>query len=321
MVSTPPPRTPKMPVNRDENLQERSPAPSVDNPQTIPAQSKQLSEAMSDASHTIDYKIRGEIHKHLEVTLNPNETVIAKPKMIMLLEDGIKTETKINEGEHQKKGFFKDIFTQVKRQASGEKLNLTFFTNMNNKKASATFSSTFPGNILPIDLSKVGKTLFYHEGNFLAATKGATIGSGIKKRVTASFSNSRTFNFMKIQGSSLAFIASNGDFIEKTLTKDEIIYVEADSLLAFQPSVQMIIKVLKGAGGIGAPKIFMAILTGPGKVWIQTLPHYRMSETISADMMQLNKAAVKKEQKKMQKQMMKISKKEANKLKNQLKNQ
>jgi uncharacterized protein (TIGR00266 family) len=166
-----------------------------------------------------------------------------------------------------------------KRLLTGESLFTTVFTHRGGGKARVAFAAPVPGAILPIKLSDVGGTLICQKDAFLAAAKGVSIGVQFQRRVMTGLFGGEGFIMQKLEGDGWVFVQMGGTVVERTLAPGEQLHVDTGCLAAYTPSVDF---DLVGAGGVksmffGGEGLFFARLTGPGKVWIQSLPFSRLA--------------------------------------------
>ncbi|MEO5763238.1 MAG: TIGR00266 family protein [Vicinamibacteria bacterium] len=230
----------------------------------------------------IDYTIYGEDMQFVEIELDPGEASVAEAGGMMYMEDGIEMETIFGDGSNQGGGFMGALMGAGKRLLTGESLFMTVFINKGNGKKKVAFGAPYPGTIVPVDLSKVGGELIAQKDSFLCAAKGVSIGIAFQKRLGAGFFGGEGFIMQRLQGDGLAFVHAGGTLHERSLAPGEKLRVDTGCIVAFQPTVDYDIQYvgkIKSAlfGGEG---LFFATLTGPGKIWLQSLPLSRMANRI-----------------------------------------
>jgi uncharacterized protein (TIGR00266 family) len=234
--------------------------------------------------HEIDYKIFGEDLQFVEVELDPNEATVAEAGGMMYMEDGIEMETIFGDGSKQSQagGFLGALMGAGKRLLTGESLFMTVFLNRSSQKKRVAFGAPYPGRIVPIHLAEIGGELIAQKDSFLAAAKGVAIGIAFQKKLGVGLFGGEGFIMERLQGDGWAFVHAGGMLTERTLAPGEILRVDTGCIVAFQPSVNYDIQFvgkIKSAlfGGEG---LFFATLTGPGRVWLQSLPLSRMANRI-----------------------------------------
>ena len=233
-------------------------------------------------AHEIDYHIYGEELQYVEIELDPQETVIAEPGSFLMMHEGIEMKTIFGDGSGKEQGMFSKILGAGKRVLTGEKLFMTAFTHTGYDKAKVSFASPYPGKIIPIDLNNYGHKIICQKDAFLCAAKGAQVGIEFTRRLGRGFFGGEGFIMQKIEGDGMAFLHAGGYIVEKTLEVGENLRVDTGCLVGFTQRVDYDIEFVRGIKNavFGGEGLFFATLTGPGKVWIQTLPISRLADRI-----------------------------------------
>jgi uncharacterized protein (TIGR00266 family) len=236
------------------------------------------------AMDVIDYDIFGDDMQYVEVELDPGEAAVGEAGMMMFMQDGIDMETVFGDGSAAQAGLMGKLMGAGKRLLTGESLFTTVFANQANVKRRVAFAAPYPGKIIPIDLKSIGGTLICQKDSFLCAAKGVSLGIAFQKRLGVGFFGGEGFILQKLEGDGMVFFHAGGTLAEKTLAPGEVLRVDTGCIAAMQPSVDFDIQFvgkLKTAlfGGEG---MFFTKLTGPGKVWLQTLPFSRLANRILA---------------------------------------
>lgn len=235
--------------------------------------------------HEIDYKIYGDDMQFVEVELDPNEATVAEAGGMMYMDDGIEMETIFGDGSSQQKsGFMGALMGAGKRLLTGESLFMTVFLNRSTQKRKVAFGAPYPGKIIPVHLSEIGGVLIAQKDSFLAAAKGVSVGIAFQKRLGVGLFGGEGFIMQRLEGDGWAFVHAGGTLLERTLLPGEKLRVDTGCIVAMQPSVDYDIQYvgkIKTAlfGGEG---LFFATLTGPGRVWLQSLPLSRLANRIVA---------------------------------------
>ena len=231
-------------------------------------------------NHEIDFKLFGEEMQCVEIELDPQEAVIAEPGSFMMMNDGIQMQTLFGDGNE--KGFISKLFSAGKRLLTGENLFMTVYTNTVNDKRRVTFAAPYTGKIIPLDLSKLGEKVICQKDSFLCAAKGVAVGIEFQKKLGTGLFGGEGFIMQKLEGDGMAFVHSGGHVIEKDLQPGEILKVDTGCIVAFTSSVNYDIQFVGGVKNtlFGGEGMFYALLRGPGKVWIQTLPISRLAGRI-----------------------------------------
>jgi len=234
-------------------------------------------------NHEIDYSIFGEEMQYVEVELDYNETAIAEPGAFMMMEDGIVMETMFGDGsQQQNSSLLGKLFNAGKRVLVGESLFMTAFTNINQGKRRVSFASPYPGKIIPLDLSTLGNNVICQKDAFLCAAKGVSIGIEFQRKLGTGLFGGEGFIMERLQGDGMAFLHAGGHVFQKQLNPGEILKIDTGCIVGFTAGVQYDIQFVGGIKNtlFGGEGLFFATLTGPGIVWIQTLPISRLAGRI-----------------------------------------
>ncbi|MBI2279596.1 MAG: TIGR00266 family protein [Bacteroidetes bacterium] len=234
------------------------------------------------SAHDIDYKIIGDDMQCVEIELDPQETVIAEAGSLMMKSSEIQMQTIFGDGTGQEDGIFGKLFSAGKRLLTGESLFLTAYTHQGNGKKHVTFAAPFPGKIVPFDLTVYQGKIICQKQAFLCAAKGVAVGIEFQKKLGTGFFGGEGFIMQKLEGDGLAFIHAGGTIIERTLQSGEKLHVDTGCLVALTKDVNYDIEFIGGVRNtlFGGEGVFFASLTGPGKVWIQSLPFSRLADKI-----------------------------------------
>jgi uncharacterized protein (TIGR00266 family) len=241
---------------------------------------------MAINNHEIDYKIFGEELQFVEVELDPNETAIAESGAMMMMDDGIQMQTIFGDGSQQTQssGLLGKLMSAGKRMLVGESLFMTAFTNIGQGKKRISFAAPYTGKIIPLDLSQLGGRIIAQKDAFLCAAKGVSIGIQFQRRLGTGIFGGEGFIMEKIEGDGMAFLHAGGYIVEKNLQPGEILKVDTGCVVAYTSGVDFDIEFVRGIKNwmFGGEGLFFAILRGPGKVWIQSLPISRLAGRIVA---------------------------------------
>jgi uncharacterized protein (TIGR00266 family) len=227
----------------------------------------------------IDYEIKGQELQFVEIELDPGESAIAEAGAMVWKDSTVEMTTVFGGGAGQEGGFMGKLLSAGKRLVTGESLFTTVFTHNGSGKARVAFGAPVPGAILPIRLAEIGGTLICQKDSFLAAAKGVSIGVHFQRKVLTGLFGGEGFIMQKLEGDGWVFAQMGGTVIERELKPGEELHVDTGCIAAFIPTVDF---DLIGAGGVksalfGGEGLFFAKLTGPGKVWIQSLPFSRLA--------------------------------------------
>ncbi len=234
--------------------------------------------------HEIEYKIHGHDMQFVEIILDPGEKVVAEAGAMMFMPSDIQMDTIFGDGssKNQNKGFMGKLLDAGKRVITGESLFMTVFTNVGTKKESVSFGAPYPGKIIPVDLGKIGGTIICQKDAFLCAAYGTSIGIAFNKRIGAGFFGGEGFIMEKLEGDGLVFIHACGTIIELDLSPGETLKVDTGCIVAFDPTITYDVQFVGGikTAVFGGEGLFFATVTGPGKVYLQSLPFSRLADRI-----------------------------------------
>lgn len=157
------------------------------------------------------------------------------------------------------------------RAFSGESLFQNIYTARG--AGSIAFGTSFPGKILPMEIGP-GREIIVQKRSFLASTPGVTVEIFFNKKLGAGLFGGEGFIMQRLSGEGLVFVEIDGDVFETTLAPGEQLVADTGNVAGFEASVQMDIRQVPGLKNkfLGGEGLFNTLLTGPGKVWLQTMP-------------------------------------------------
>jgi uncharacterized protein (TIGR00266 family) len=220
----------------------------------------------------IDYQIFGGDLQAVEIELDPGEGVRAEAGTMTYMEDGIEMQTGTGGG----------LFKGFKRVITGESFFITTFLNNGGGKQHVAFAAPYPGKIIAFDLDRFGGQVLCQKDSFLCAAKGTEIEIAFTKRIGAGFFGGEGFILQRLTGDGMVFTHAGGTVIEKNLAAGERLRVDTGCLVAFATTVDYDIQFIGGFKNalFGGEGLFLAKLTGPGKVYLQSLPFSRLVDRI-----------------------------------------
>jgi uncharacterized protein (TIGR00266 family) len=229
----------------------------------------------------IDFEIKGQELQFVEIELDPGESAVAEAGALVWKDATVGMTTVFGDGSggSDSGGFMGKLLGAGKRLVTGESLFTTVFTHNGSGKARVAFASPTPGAILPMRLADYGGTLICQKDSFLAAAKGVSIGIQFQRRMMTGLFGGEGFIMQKLEGDGWVFVQMGGTVVERELGPGQQLHVDTGCLAAYTPSIEF---DLVAAGGVksvlfGGEGLFFARLTGPGKVWIQSLPFSRLA--------------------------------------------
>ena len=167
------------------------------------------------------------------------------------------------------------------RLISGESMFQNIYTATAPGKIA--FGSSFPGKILPITIAP-GQEIVVQKMAFLASEMGVDLDIHINEKLGGGFFGGEGFVMQRLSGQGMAFIECDGDFVSYELAEGQSILVDTGNVLGFTGNVQLEIQRIKGAKNImfGGEGLFNTLLTGPGTVWLQTMPLASFIDLVAA---------------------------------------
>jgi len=234
-------------------------------------------------SDEIDYQIIGDDLQAIIITLDPGEACVAEAGAMMYMEDGIEMATELSMNSNSS-GIFGKLFQAGKRVLAGESFFITMFANESGQRRDVAFAAPYPGHVIPVDLSDHSDTLICQKDAFLCAARGIDLTIYFNRRIGAGFFGGEGFILEKLTGDGLALLHAGGSICTKELAAGETLRVDTGCIVAFEQSVDYDIQMVRGIKSIlfGGEGLFFATLTGPGKVWLQTLPFSKLADRIIA---------------------------------------
>jgi uncharacterized protein (TIGR00266 family) len=218
----------------------------------------------------------------VEVELDPGESAVAEAGSMMYMTPGIAMETVFGDGTQQRSGVMGALLGAGKRLITGESLFMTVFTNSSPGKQQVSFAAPYPGKILAMDLKQLGGQLICQKDSFLCAARGVSIGIAFQRKLGVGLFGGEGFIMQRLEGDGLCFVHAGGTVHPVDLGPGQSLRVDTGCLVALQPSVnydiQFVGKVKTAL--FGGEGLFFATLTGPGRVWLQSLPFSRMADRI-----------------------------------------
>ncbi|MGF1477677.1 MAG: TIGR00266 family protein [Geminicoccaceae bacterium] len=239
----------------------------------------------------IDYVIKGAEMQYVEIELDPGESAVAEAGAMMFKDPFITMSTVFGDGSDrdQRGGFFDKLLGAGKRLITGESLFTTVFTHEGRGKATVAFAAPYPGNILALNLLDYGGRLICKKDRFLAAARGVSIGIHFQRKILTGLFGGEGFIMQKLEGDGWVFVHMGGTLVERELAPGEVLHVDTGCLAAITDSIDY---DLEQAGGIktmlfGGEGLFFVKLTGPGHVWLQSLPFSRLAGRMLANAPQM----------------------------------
>jgi len=217
----------------------------------------------------MQYELSGTTMQTVAIDLAPGETVYSQTNCMCWMNDAVEMNTNTGGG----------FFAGLKRTFSGGTLFVTDFTARGN--GHVAFAPRFPGTIRAIPL-QAGQSIICRKETFLCAEKSVALEIAWQKRLGAGFFGGEGFILQKLIGPGTAFLDLSGEVVEKDLAPGERLLVHAGHVGAMDPTIDFDIQLVRGFKNIlfGGEGLFLATLTGPGHIALQSMPILNLAEEI-----------------------------------------
>ena len=215
------------------------------------------------------YEIKCTPFPIVECQLDSGEQMITEGGSMVWMTPNIKMETSGGGG----------IGRFLSRAISGENPFQNIYTAQGD--ASITFGSKFPGRIMALDIAP-GLEIILQKSAFLAAERGVALEIYVNERVGTGFFGGEGFVMQRLSGRGTAFVEIDGELVERILAPGEQLVVDTGNVAGFEGTVNMTIQKVSGVKNalLGGEGLFNTLLTGPGKVWLQTMPIVNVANAI-----------------------------------------
>lgn len=209
----------------------------------------------------MQYEIKGDQLPVVVCTLNPGESMITERGAMSWMTSNMRMETQAG-----------GVGKAIGRMFSGESIFQNKYTAEGSQGLIA-FASSFPGEIRALQIAP-GNSIIAQKSAFLAAEPGVELSIHFKKKLGAGFFGGEGFIMQKLSGSGTAFVEIDGSLVEYQLAAGQTMLLDTGYLAMMDETVQMDIEMVKGVKNIflGGESLFNTKVTGPGRVWIQTMP-------------------------------------------------
>ena len=217
------------------------------------------------------YEIKGTPLPVVICSFDANETMITERGSMSWMTPNMKMETTSNGGLGKALG----------RMFAGEALFQNRYTPEGGPGFIA-FASSFPGQILPVPIQS-GFSMIVHKSAFLASEVGVELSVHFQKRIGAGLFGGEGFIMQKLSGNGTAFVEIDGYVVDYTLQAGQSMLIDTGYLAMMDESVTMSIEAVKGVKNMvfGGEGVFNTKVTGPGRIWIQTMPISNVAGVIS----------------------------------------
>ena len=209
----------------------------------------------------MQYELKGGAFPVVVCRLNSGESMITEKGSMVWMTPNMEMTTTGGGG----------IGKMLSKALTGESMFQNIYTARG--EGMITFGSSFPGQILPLEVTP-GKSFILQKSAFLASEAGVQLSMHVNQKLGAGFFGGEGFIMQKLTGNGIAFAEVDGELVEYTLAPGEQLVVDTGYVMGFELSVSMNIQQVKGLKNmvLGGEGLFNTVLTGPGKIWLQTMP-------------------------------------------------
>lgn len=224
------------------------------------------------------YEVKGDTLPVLEVILENGESINCEHGAMVWMSNNVKMETGVG-----------GISKMFSKGISGENIFSNTYT-AHGAQGMIAFGTNFPGKIVPVEIAP-GKELVAQKGAFLAATPGVDISVFFQKKVMSGLFGGEGFIMQKFSGTGLVFLEIDGVAIEYELGAGDQIVIDTGYLSSMDASCSVDVQSVKGVKNMlfGGEGIFNTVVTGPGKITVQTMPKLQVASTLQPYMITSSK--------------------------------
>lgn len=218
----------------------------------------------------MQYEIKGGVFPVVECQLQSGEQMITESGSMVWMSPNMEMQTS--------GGGMGKMFS---RMFSGENMFQNIYTA--HGQGMIAFGSSFPGKIVPIEIAP-GKEMIVQKSAFLAAEKGVELSVHFNKKASVGFFGGEGFIMQRLSGHGTAFVEIDGELVEYELGAGQSIVVDTGNVAGFESGVNIEIRQVAGLKNklLGGEGFFNTVLTGPGRIWLQTMPISNVAATIAA---------------------------------------
>jgi uncharacterized protein (TIGR00266 family) len=216
--------------------------------------------------------ISGNVMQTVMVELSPGESVYCQTHAMAWMTDNVQMDTNTGGG----------LFAGLKRTLTGGSFFITTYTGTGPGPSRIAFAPRFPGHVLPFRLA-AGESLICRKETFLVAETGVTLEMAFQQRLGASFFGGEGFILQRVTGPGTVWLDLSGEVVTEELVAGQRLLVHAGHVGIITPGISFDIQRVRGVRNMifGGEGIFLATLTGPGKVWLQSMPIMNLAESIA----------------------------------------
>lgn len=228
-----------------------------------------------DAVTEVSHRVLGTVMPVLQVDLNPGQSVVSPGGELSWMTSSIQLTTSTSGAGS------KGMLGALKRTVAGGGLFLTHY-EAEGVPGTISFAAKLPGEIRPVAIAPDREYLVHRHG-FLAATSEVNVSIGFQQKLGAGIFGGSGFVLQRVTGQGTTWVALSGELVEYHLAPGENLRVIPGHVGLFDANMSFEIKMVKGVKNLlfGADSLFLASLTGPGMVWLQTMPISQLAHAIA----------------------------------------
>lgn len=228
------------------------------------------------------YRVHGNDLQYVQFTLAGGQEAIAEQGAMMFIDQHIAVDAILGDGSPSRFGVVGRFINALKRSFTGESMFSSLYKNNSEFPQNIAIAAPGPGEIVPVNLDEQGGSIICQKGAYLAGQRGQKIQLAFQKRLRVGFFGGEGFIMQKISGQGTVFIHASGTLKQVALGPTDTLKIDTGCLVGMSSNVRYDIKYtgkLKTTlfGGEG---LFYATVSGPGTVWMQSLPMNRLSKVL-----------------------------------------
>jgi len=230
----------------------------------------------------LNYKISGNDMQYAQILLEPQQEAIVEQGAMMYIGQHVNMRAILGDGSSSRLGVIGRFWKALKRSFTGESMFSSLYENKSSTSQVITIAAPGPGQIVPINLDEQDGTVICQKGAYLAGERGQKIQLAFQKRVRVGLLGGEGFIMQKITGSGIVFIHACGALKTLTLGPSDVLKVDTGCLVGMSSTVRYDIKYTGSlkTSLFGGEGLFYATVSGPGTVWIQSMPMNRLSKLL-----------------------------------------
>jgi uncharacterized protein (TIGR00266 family) len=222
----------------------------------------------------MEYDVRGTVMQTVDCWMDAGESMYTESGGMCWMTPNVEMSTNAKGG----------ILKGIGRKLSGESFFMTTYS-CSQGRGMVSFSSEFVGKIMPLEL-QAGQSLICQKDAFLAAESSVELSMHFRKKLGTGLFGGEGFILQKITGPGVAFVEIAGELTEYTLKEGQTLKVDQSHLAMMEPTVNFDITRVKGISNVffSGEGLFLSTLTGPGKIWLQSMPITNLIAKIASRM-------------------------------------